>query len=431
MTDVRTFQAATIQDALGQIRAELGDGAVILKTREVTGRRKLPWRKRSSVVEVTVSLDSALASPIPFADEVEEALGTPLTPEPMMEKPVVHPASTHEWEVGDDDVPNVVNRLNGLAAPPTSPAAPAKKSPSPQVEKSSPSTDDLMARLEAMERMIQQLGQSHRAHGSDVPEDLFSVYTDLIDKEVEDELARELVSSLKKIASADELADQEFARIQLQGMVESELHCGQPIQLEPGRRKIVGLVGPTGVGKTTTIAKLAANFRIRDGIKMGLVTVDTYRIAAVEQLRTYAEIIDLPMKVVTSPQEMRRAIDELSGLDLVLVDTAGRSPHDDLKIQELRSLFAEAQVDEVQLVLSMTTSRRNLAETARKFMAAQPTSMIATKLDEAAGLGSLLSLNREFQLPVSYVTTGQAVPDDIEPANASRLSRLILGQDTI
>ena len=431
MTDVRTFQAATIQEALGQIRAELGDGAVILKTREVAGRRKLPWRKPASVVEVTVCLDSTLASPIPFADEVEEALGTPLSSGSLVKPHAAPPSSTHEWEIGDDDIPAVVNRLRGYGEPAAESAIPEKRTPPFRVENSSPSTEDLMARLEAMERMIQQLGQSHQASGSDVPEDLFSVYTDLIDREVEGELARELIGRLKKIAAADELADREFARIQLQGMVEGELHCGQPIQLESGRRKIVGLVGPTGVGKTTTIAKLAANFRIRDGIRMGLVTVDTYRIAAVEQLRTYAEIIDLPMKVVTSPQEMRRAIDELSGLDLVLVDTAGRSPHDDLKLQELRSLFAEAQVDEVQLVLSMTASRRNLAETARKFMAAQPTSMIATKLDEAAGLGALLSLNREFQLPISYVTTGQAVPDDIEPANASRLSRLILGQDTI
>ena len=96
-------------------------------------------------------------------------------------------------------------------------------------------------------------------------------------------------------------------------MVEEEIRCSGPIAALPGKRKVVALVGPTGVGKTTTIAKLAANFRLRDGVKMGLVTVDTYRIAAVEQLRTYAEIIDLPMKVVTSPPEMRQALDDWSG----------------------------------------------------------------------------------------------------------------------
>ncbi|MEO1995355.1 MAG: flagellar GTP-binding protein, partial [Planctomycetaceae bacterium] len=173
------------------------------------------------------------------------------------------------------------------------------------------------------------------------------------------------------------------------------------------------------------------NFRIRDGIKMGLVTVDTYRIAAVEQLRTYAEIIDLPMKVVTSPLEMRRALDELVGLDLVLIDTAGRSPRDELKIQELKSLLAEAQVDEVHLVMSMTASLRSLQATAENFSVANTTSMILTKLDEAAGMGALLSVSRNVPLPVSYLTTGQDVPDDIEPADATRVARLILGQDRL
>src|SRR5690606_26350105 len=107
----------------------------------------------------------------------------------------------------------------------------------------------------------------------------------------------------------------------LAALIESQLVCSQPIRPVPGQRKVVALVGPTGVGKTTTIAKLAANFRLRDNIKMGLVTVDTYRIAAVEQLRTYAEIIDLPMQVVSTPKEMQQALDEMVGLDLVLIDT--------------------------------------------------------------------------------------------------------------
>ena len=164
---------------------------------------------------------------------------------------------------------------------------------------------------------------------------------------------------------------------------------------------------------------------------MGLVTVDTYRIAAVEQLRTYAEIIDLPMKVVTSSLEMRRALDELAGLDLVLIDTAGRSPRDDLQIQELKSLLSEANVDEVHLVMSLTASLRSIEATADKFAAANTTSMILTKLDEAAEMGSLLSVSRKLQLPISYLTTGQDVPDDIEPAHASRIARLVLGQDKL
>jgi flagellar biosynthesis protein FlhF len=162
---------------------------------------------------------------------------------------------------------------------------------------------------------------------------------------------------------------------------------------------------------------------------MGQVTVDTYRIAAVEQLRTYAEIIDLPMKVVTNPIEMRRALDDLIGLDLVLIDTAGRSPRDELQIQELKRLLQEARVDEVHLVLSLTSSLRSLLASAEKFASANASSLILTKLDEAAGLGNLLALSRDVSLPISYLTTGQDVPNDIEPARANRIARLILGSD--
>lgn len=292
--------------------------------------------------------------------------------------------------------------------------------------------NELTAKLDALQKMVENLTKSTQLrHHDEVPSELFDVYTRLIDADIEDSLARDLVFRLRDNCSPEQIASPTGSLAILSGMVEGDIKCANPIRATVGRRKVVALVGPTGVGKTTTIAKLAANFRLRDGIKMGLVTVDTYRIAAVEQLRTYAEIIDLPMKVVTSPQDMRRALDELHGLDLVLIDTAGRSPRDDLKIQELKSLLSEASVDEVHLVMSLTASVRGIQMTAEQFKPVNPTAMVLTKLDEAAGMGSLLSVSRQVALPISYVTTGQDVPDDIEPANASRLSRLVLGEDRL
>ena len=164
---------------------------------------------------------------------------------------------------------------------------------------------------------------------------------------------------------------------------------------------------------------------------MGLVTVDTYRIAAVEQLRTYAEIIDLPMKVVTTPKEMRRALDELSDMDLVLIDTAGRSPRDELQIGELKSLLADAEVDEIHLVLSLTASLDFLVSTVDHFSSVGTCSLVLTKLDEAHELGVMLNLSRRVGLPVSYLTTGQDVPDDIEGAEPQRMARLVLGMDRL
>jgi flagellar biosynthesis protein FlhF len=188
-------------------------------------------------------------------------------------------------------------------------------------------------------------------------------------------------------------------------------------------------VGPTGVGKTTTIAKLAANFRLKEKRKVGLITVDTYRIAAVEQLRTYADIIDLPMAVVSTPREMREAVTRMSDLEIILMDTAGRSPRDEVKIQELRALLFEAKADQVHLVLSAVGGAAGLKRTAEQFSPVGATALVLTKIDEAASLGNVLPLLRSSQLPLSYITDGQNVPDDIQIADQRRLARMVLGME--
>ncbi len=290
--------------------------------------------------------------------------------------------------------------------------------------------------MESIQQMLLQLGlktqpapEPAETVKAAIPKSLEGFYQLLLEKEVPEDIAQELLCQLEADGTPAQLQDPGATKALLTAMIERQITTNGPIQLERGTRKVVALVGATGVGKTTTIAKLAANFRLRDHIKMGLVTVDTYRIAAVEQLRTYAEIIDLPMKVVTNPLEMRRALDDLVGLDLVLIDTAGRSPRDELQIQELKRLLAEARVDEVHLVLSLTSSLKSLLASVEKFASANATSLILTKLDEAAGLGNLLALSGEVSLPISYLTTGQDVPNDIEPARPDRIARLILGSD--
>jgi flagellar biosynthesis protein FlhF len=477
MADVRTFRAATMREALDLVRDELGADAVILHTRQVAKRRFLPWRKPLEEVEITASLTLEVA-PRPerktarrtaaqFTPETETRTAPPLPARPSGPRQTTTRPSGSRLDLTSDppdSIADVLGRVQETASPRRSSSAmppavidvprPARRtfferSPAPlptnrvaartgrassgsiESEESDP-TAALARRLDAIQQMLHDLGRSNpMPRHEDVPGELFQLFTELIDSEVEDEVARDLICQLKQSASPRQLSDTAAAKALLTARLESEIRCCEPITPRPGRRKVVALVGATGVGKTTTIAKLAANFRLRSGIKMGLVTVDTYRVAAVEQLRTYAEIIELPMKVVTNPLEMRRALDELAGLDLVLIDTAGRSPKDDLQIQELKSLLAEAHVDEVHLVLSLTSNLRGLEASAAKFAAAGTTAMILTKLDEASGMGALLSVARRIKLPISYLTAGQAVPDDIEPAHPRRIARLILGQEKV
>ena len=276
--------------------------------------------------------------------------------------------------------------------------------------------------------MVEDLCRRHKRSGhQELPEELFHLYTELIDADVSEELTRELVERIRTDAPDTELDDRFLVKARMARMIEAEITASGPIAVSTPTPRLVALVGPTGVGKTTTIAKLAAHYRLREKRKVGLVTVDTYRIAAVEQLRTYADIIDLPMEVVSNRREMRPALERLAEMELILMDTAGRSPRDEIKIHELRSLLAEAQADEVHLVLSSVTSAAGLVRTAKQFTPVKPTQLVLTKLDEATGLGNLLPVLRSSRLPLSYLTNGQNVPDDIEVADPARLARMILG----
>ena len=211
--------------------------------------------------------------------------------------------------------------------------------------------------LSELQAMVKELCRRSDAPRHGLPEELFRLFTDLLDSDLSEELARELVERVRTETKGSHVDDLLMVKARMARMIEAEVRVSGPIQVTPGRCRLVALVGPTGVGKTTTIAKLAANYRLKEKRRVGLITVDTYRIAAVEQLRTYADIIDLPMQVVSTPREMREAVGRMDNLDLILLDTAGRSPKDEVRIQELRAFLTEADADEVHLVLEQRGQR--------------------------------------------------------------------------
>jgi len=191
--------------------------------------------------------------------------------------------------------------------------------------------------------------------------------------------------------------------------------------------KVIALVGPTGVGKTTTIAKLATIATMRHHLPAGLVTIDTYRIGAADQLKTYSEMLGAPLAVVEEPEEMRAAMEHFSDRAVVFVDTIGRSPKDRERVSALRPFFKYLPQAETHLVVSAPTKYGDAKLIARTFSALDPKRLIFSKIDESTSFGSIYNLAAETQIPLSYLTVGQEVPDDIEVTTPARIAQLLVG----
>lgn len=256
------------------------------------------------------------------------------------------------------------------------------------------------------------------------------VYRQLIENEVDEKYANQILgeieNSLKKESNVDSILAGIYQKIILK--------LGQPkaIDVDDKKGKVIFFVGPTGVGKTTTIAKLASYFKLEKKIKVALITSDTYRIAAVEQLRTYANILDVPLSVVYTIEEFNNSIKMFEDYDLIFVDTAGRSHKNAEQCNEMFHLIDDCVISErlekeIYLVLSAATKYRDLLKINQVYSHIKKYSIIFTKLDETTCLGNILNMKLATGVPLSYVTSGQAVPDDISIIDAQKIARSLLG----
>ena len=371
----KTYRAKTMKEALTRVRRDLGSDAVILSAREVRRRRLFGLGPRA-LVEIVAT--DTMPSERDFSGRQGSTAVT-----------------------GSATSTNVSAQVG-----------------------------EQLGRLHAMVETLSRHG--HIEHLlPDLPRTLVPTYSQSIEADVPEVLTHHLMRHVAETLDPDQFDHPDAIRAAVREAVELSIPIAPPIKPLAGTRRVVALVGPTGVGKTTTVAKLAANFKLTHGARVGLLTVDTYRIAAVEQLKTYAEIIDLPLSVVSDPAEMPRALDELGAVDLVFIDTAGRSPRDEIKIRELSEFLLQAKPDEVHLVLSAVAGERSLRSAVDRFAMVQVDRLILTKLDEAESLGGILAVLGLYSRPLSYLTTGQAVPDDIEPADRKRLTRLILKDEDL
>ncbi|MEZ6136057.1 MAG: hypothetical protein R3C53_14240 [Pirellulaceae bacterium] len=256
---------------------------------------------------------------------------------------------------------------------------------------------------------------------------MFDLLSGMLTAGIEPQTAKALLEDAR-VRCGDEGCNQPWLlQSTLSHLLARQLRCAPALELSSDEQKVVALVGPTGVGKTTTLAKIAAGFRYEHGSQIGLITLDTFRLGAVDQLLQYAELISAPLEVVSSPAHVTGALQRLRECDLVLLDTAGRAPKDAEQLSILADFLHAADPDAVHLVCSATSSKAHVCDTIAQFSALQPTSLAITKLDEAVEFGQWLDVLRNGHLPISYLTAGQHVPQDIAVASSAKLASLLLG----
>lgn len=289
------------------------------------------------------------------------------------------------------------------------------------------SISQIRAELGDMRSVLQSLSaKSNGLREANYPENLVVLYQQMIFNGLEEKFARRLTEEANKNIPLNEVEDFNYVKIFLARMLMKIVKVDGGIKTEPDEQKIVVLVGPTGVGKTTTLAKLASEQHLKHNKQVALITVDTFRIAAVEQLKVYAKILSLPVTVVNNKTELRQAIRNHAQYDVIFIDTAGRSQWDDLQMVELRNLLAGEEQIDIALTLSSTTKDSDQTDITRRFGELPISSVYFTKLDESTTYGSLFNHAIRFKRPISYLATGQKVPEDIEVATKERLVDLML-----
>jgi len=254
------------------------------------------------------------------------------------------------------------------------------------------------------------------------------LYNTLIENDVSEIYVNQIIDEVQKVIKPGVSIDYLIANIYQKMILKFGLP--EPIGKTQTKPKLVFFIGPTGVGKTTTIAKISSRFALEQKWNVGLLTADTFRIAAADQLKTYAGILDIPFKVIYSPEDVKSALEEFKECDYILVDTAGYSYQNEQHRESVKSILQnlpDTVEREVYLVVSATTKYRDLLRIADSYALVAPYRLIFTKLDETLSLGNLLNLRLYTGVPLSYVTYGQNVPDDIEQFNPQETVRMLLG----
>ena len=428
---LKRFEALSLQEALQAIKAELGPEAVIVSSRRIQKSGGLFGLLSQSVIEVTAAVDRSTEAedtqPAVTLDRSLQALINKSLPatRPAVEEPKAKKEATfsEQLQVATvldpvtqqlHDMKEEIQRLRETQKDPEQALGPLRQE------------------LEGLRIVVGQvLGSQMDKRIEGLPGDLLEDYHALVAQGVDPKLAHQVLRSVVETLGTAGLGNRDVIKDLLRERLEEGLVVSKPSVSRQYGQKIIMLVGPTGVGKTTTIAKLAGLAAQRDQHqKTVLITLDTYRVAAVEQLRVFAKILKIPLEVAVSSQDFVECMGRHQEADLILIDTAGRSPKDRAGHEELIAMTRGSFKIETHLVLAAPMSETVQMDTIRRYQSMPIHNVIMTKLDESTRSGSLYNVLSSSGLPVSYLSSGQRVPEDLEVATRERLVDLVLGESS-
>ncbi|AAR36447.2 flagellar biosynthesis protein FlhF [Geobacter sulfurreducens] len=446
---VKTFEAVDMSEALRMVKAELGPDAMIISSKKERKKGFLGFFSKP-VIKVTAALEVKPRQPAP--NPYREAQEQHLSAKEMLENSMLAPLAREL-----KDLRLKVEQMTRQEAEAKAKAAEAQSREESAAAAEAPAAREFNPRsipkqdLEEMKKILfktlaaKEAGAEQSAEKADadpapakapqtetekasggIKAALRVVVTELHRKGLERGAIRAVMDHLKPEARKGGTV--EAIRSFLPQAFKSAIKCSGPLTVKKNGPRIIALVGPTGVGKTTTIAKLAAHYALREGHRAALITIDNFRVGAVEQLKTYSRIMGVPVEVAATAAELEAAIELHSDKELILIDTAGRSHKDSEKIEELKGFLESRFAIEIHLCLAATTRDREVLEIVERFGVLSVSRVIFTKLDESESYGSIVNAHLRTKFPLSYFTTGQRVPEDLEIATPGRLAGLVLGE---
>lgn len=457
---INKYLAKTEKDAIEKAKEDLGANAIVMNVKKVRPKGIMRIFLRPKV-EVTAALDEninyqedsvkperpvqkpaggaqgqgsrfdvsipAMDAPPPIDKQTDTKTSEKLSNEERLSQLFSLLEKQMEEKAGDGAAVK-----SSEQTPVTRPVEPSR----PETPSSAPAGDKKQVSAESMKTTadvsVPEEEKDKKSPDADSDKDKSEIYRDLVYKqlignEVDPEIVARILDeakrSLPKDAAVDQILGSVYQRIILM--------IGQPytIEYKPNQpTKFVFFLGSTGVGKTTTIAKLASKLKLEENCNIALVTADTYRVAAVEQLKVYADILDVPLHVIYHPEELAGKLDQLDKYDIVLVDTAGCSHKNREQIKDVSTLLEQVPISkrQVYLALSVGTKYKDLLEIAKVYSDITDYSIIFTKLDETSSAGVMLNMKVSTKCPLSYVTNGQNVPDDIATIDAQAVAKQLL-----